>query len=164
MAVETFGKQSTVLTAVEKGEETEEVIVGVHKADGEKLTFSGGTQGNAVIVSDPPTMILTASSNPLITRIFHVTFRIEASDWEFPKEGALRLMLGSANAGVQILRDTEKEARVRFYTELKAQKDLGSFELGLVKIPGTSALARESSEVPAPVWHDPTILWEPPMT
>jgi hypothetical protein len=160
MAVDIFLNRSSDLLP-QRTQSSEPVTVGVHLDSDGRLTFSGGTQGNAVIVADPPTLILAASDDPLVTHLFRVTFQVETSGWEFSEEGAVRLKIGNNDAGLQVLPDTPQEVAVIFYNGLHGkQKDLGSFELGLVK--SSSAALVEGGIVPQTIWHDPTILWEPP--
>ena len=155
MAVDIFRKRSTESVAPVMLEEL--VTVGGHIDDSEKLTFSGGDQGNAVIVPDPPTLILIASKAE--ERRFRTTFQVETPGRELSAEGALRLDTGDNHkqVGVQILRDSPTEVTVVFYTDLKdKEKDLGSFALGI------APLFSNDEAAPLTVWHDPTILWEPP--
>jgi hypothetical protein len=155
MAVDIFRKRSAeLISPVAEIEET--VNVGVHIDDAEKVTFSGGTQGSAVIIDDPPILILTASKDKV--GMFRVKFRLETPGREFSADGALRLVSGNNNkqVGIQIQREAPAEVTAVFYNDLKGkEKDQGSFELG---IPPLST----NGELEPAIWHDPTILWEPP--
>lgn len=158
MAVDILQKRSSVSAALAT-EQYELVTVGVHM-DG-KLSFSGGTQMNAVIVDEPPTLILTAASDPTVTRVFQVTFQVETPGWEYPEDGAMRLLVGSNHAGLQVPRDTPTEVTVLLFNGLKkGEKDLGTFQLGLQ--PSTTENLVDGVP-PQITWHDPTILWEPPL-
>lgn len=164
MAIEMLSK-STLEPAFSRSRSTntsapEPVSVGVHLNEG-KLTFSGGTQGNAVIVADPPMLILTADTAE--TRVFRVGFRVETPGYEFPPDGAIRFQVGNHDAGLQILRDTPTEATVLFFNGLKGkEKDLGSFDIGLQPSITDESFAAAPLPQPMTVWHDPSILWEPP--
>lgn len=160
MAIETLQKRTLEATRFE-GSAPEQVIVGLHMESGH-LTFSGGKQGNAVIVADPPMLILTASAD--MTRFFSVEFRVETPGFEFPPPpgGAFRFPVGQNDAGFQVPRDAPKQTTLTIFNGLKgSQQDLTSFEVGLQPVP---LLATDQVVLRATTttWHDPSILWDPP--
>lgn len=163
MAIETLQKRTLEATPFESST-PERVVVGLHMESGH-LTFSGGKQGNAVIVADPPMLILTASAD--MTRFFSVEFRVETPGFEFPPppDGAFRFPVGQNDAGFQVPRDTPEQTTLTIFNGLKGgEQDLTSFDIGLqsVLLPGDLATDQPVLRTTATTWHDPSILWDPP--
>jgi hypothetical protein len=160
MAIETLQKRTLEATRFESSA-PERVIVGLHMETGH-LTFSGGEQGNAVIVADPPMLILRASAD--MTRFFSVEFRVETPGFEFPPppDGAFRFPVGKNDAGFQVPRDAPKQTTLTIFNGLKGDEhNLTNFEVGLqpVQLLATDQGALQAT---ATTWHDPSILWDPP--